>query len=147
MFSNKSVTLALTAVLLGVLTCSAEERVTAKTPKPYSVCAGSCSRSMRVVARYETASDAIRAAEDLRRGEQYEHIGVAEGGPVRPLDMHASFRPNAKPQSVSVYAVGCKSCIFRGTLTTIADADAVAKSIADNDGQPAIVFHYKAAGE
>lgn len=144
MIRNSIVTLAALTVVFAALNLNAGERVTKKTPKPFSVCAGSCSRSMDVVSRHETAWEAIRVAQQLREEERYVHVGVAKGEKVKPLDMHASFRPNAKPTSASVYAHGCKFCELRGTLVNVADADAVAKRITDDSGLAEVIFNYEA---
>lgn len=142
MIRNRIVTLTAVVFCFVLANASAQERVAKSPPKPFAVCAGGCSRSMHVVSNHETAWEAIRVAADLRRDKTYTHVGVAKGSAMRPLDMHASFRPTAKPESVSVYELGCKSCILRGTLTTIADADFLAKKITDDDGVAEVVFNY-----
>lgn len=146
MMSNRIVTLALTIVFVGAAACQAGERTKADPPTPFKVVAGSCSRSMRVVSAYETAMAAIRAADQLRREERYTHIGVARGEAIDALDFHASFRANARPDSVSVFEVGCKSCTLLGTLAMIADADALAKRITVDNGVAALVFNYNGEG-
>ena len=66
----------------------------------YTLCGGSCSRSMVIVATYEDLASACQAAEKLRETKPY--VGLLTGKAVNPWLVLPTFRQELQPESCSV---------------------------------------------
>ena len=93
---------AMTCLILFVFGQNSHAQEVPKKPTKtvYTLCGGTCNRSMEIVATFDGIEAACRAAERLRQTRKY--VGIMTGKHVNPCLIHPAWRSELKPESCSV---------------------------------------------
>lgn len=118
----------------------AAEPETQPAKTSFSVCGGRCSRSIRVISTHDSAFEALTTFQQIEESGEYRYLGVASGEGVKPYVFLPSFADSMKPDTYSVYRVGCKSCDLRGKRASQKEAADLVKK-AEADGELAVIVY------
>lgn len=80
--------------------CRAEDMPQKPAKTVYSLCGGSCARSIKIVETFDDVYAACEAAAKLRK--THEYVGILTGRRVDPLLVHPAFQNELKPKSCSI---------------------------------------------
>ena len=113
-----------------------------KEPKKqkYMIYAGSCSRSIRLVATHDDANAACWAASGLR--DKAKYVGIVTGNVGSPLFLIGSTNNVPGLKSCSVYELPCKAFQWKATTRTSQDANLVAETARTRGATAEIIYHF-----
>lgn len=105
----------------------------------YAVYGGTCSRSIRLIAEYNSISEACWAAEELRKRNDY--VGIASGRPQDPLFIHPSCKHGKSAACYSVYYRFCKTLQLNAIVQDESEARKIADKLVKENGGAAEIVH------
>ncbi len=109
--------------------CHAEDQPQKPVKTIYSLCGGSCKRSMEVVAMFDDPYVACEAADKLRKTEKY--VGLIAGEHVDPLLVHPAIRDHQKPKSNAIVrqSIRCGIWVLERSPASAKDPEATVSEI------------------